>query len=225
MIETNVIKDLPFDSANYKVVEFLDFFRINNQKTAKVKDLGEKVASLNVYFFDYLKEYHIPIAFTKREEKNSIKFIKYEDLSFSVKILNSADKRTAKIFSLKEGTQLTLPIFEFHYGTLKDSLISDSHLITFNLCSAEDLKMVNRICSKINAVLKSFFERRNFILAEFSTTFGKFDGKLFMTGNFSPESLKVFPADNSVKWRDPYKLSNAANVRGYTDHLIKIISV
>lgn len=224
MIVTNLINDLPFDSANYKVIEFLDIFEINNQKRAKVKDLGARVASLHSFFFDYLKEYHIPIAFTKREQDNSIKLVKYESLPFTVKILNSADKRTAKIFSLKERTQLDLPIFEFHYGTMKDSLISDSHLITFNLCSAEDLKMVNRICSKINAVLKSFFERRNYTLAEFNTTFGKFDGKILMTGNFSPESLKVFPVADSPKWKDPYKLSTAANVKGYTDQLTNIIS-
>ncbi len=224
MIETNLIKDLPFDSANYQILEFLDIFHINSQKKAKVKDLGEKVASLNAFFFDYLKEYHIPVAYNKREEKSSIKFIKYEKLSLSVKILNSADKRTAKIFSLKEGTALELPIFEFHYGTQKDSLISDSHLITFNLCSTEDLKMINRICSKINAVLKSFFERRNFILAEISCTFGKFDGKIYLTGNFSPESVKVFPAEAQPKWKDPYKLTTAANIKGYTEQLIKSIS-
>lgn len=224
MTETNIIKDLPFDSTNYLIVEFLDSYNLNGQKIAKVKDLGEKVATLTNFFFDYLKEYHIPVAFSKRENKNSIKFIKYEKMSFSVKILNSADKRTAKIFSLKEGSILELPIFEFHYGNYKESLISDSHLITFNLCSSEDLKMINRICSKINAVLRSFFERRSYILAEISCVFGKFDGKVFMTGNFSPDSLKVFPLDKSQKWKDPYKLDSAANVKGYTDQLIKIIS-
>jgi phosphoribosylaminoimidazole-succinocarboxamide synthase len=225
MIETNLIKDLPFDSANYQVLEFLDYFHLNSQKKTKVKDLGEKVALLHSFFFDYMKEYHIPIGYTKRESKNSIKFIKYDKLSFSVKILNSADKRTAKIFSLKEGVSLELPIFEFHYGNQKETLISDSHLIAFNLCSSEDLKMVNRICSKINAVLKSFFERRNYILAEISCTFGKYDGKVFMVGNFSPESLKIYPKEHQPKWKDPYKLNTLATIKGYTDQLIKIISI
>lgn len=224
MIETNLIKDLPFDSANYQVVEFLDSFDLMPQKKAKVKDLGEKAAFLHTFFFDYLKEYHIPVAFTKREGNNSIKLIKYEPLSFNLKILNSADKRTAKIFSLKERTPLELPIFEFHFGNQKQSLISDSHLIAFNLCSVEDLKMINRICSKINAVLKSFFERRNYVLAEITCIFGKFEGKVLMTGNFSPESLKVFPLAEHTKWKDPYKLDTAANIKGYADQLVKILS-
>ncbi len=224
MIETNVIKDIPFDGGNYQIVEFLDVFHINSQKKTKIKDLGQKVTSLHSVFFDYLKEFHIPIAYVKKEEYNSLKFVKYEDLNFSIKILNSADKRTAKIFSLKEGSPLSLPVFEIHYGNQKESIISESHLITFNLCSTEDLKMINRICSKINAVLKSFFERRNFNLAELSCTFGKFDGKVYMTGNFSPESLKVFPLNEDPKWKDPYKLLTSVQLKGYTDQLIKIIS-
>lgn len=224
MIETNLIKEIPFDSGNYQILEYLDIFHINNEKKARVKDLGQKVTSLHTVFFDYLKEFHIPIAFIKKETGNSLKFVKYENLNFSVKILNSADKRTAKIFSLKEGSLLELPIFELHYGNNKESIISESHLIAFNLCSTEDLKMINRICSKINAVLKSFFERRNYLLAELSCTFGKFEGKVYMTGNFSPDSLKVYPANEDPKWKDPYKLITAAQIKSYTDQLIKIIS-
>jgi phosphoribosylaminoimidazole-succinocarboxamide synthase len=224
MIETNLIKDIPFDGGNYQIVEFLDIFNINNQKKTRIKDLGQKVASLHSVFFDYLKEFHIPIAYIKKEETNSLKFVKYENLNFSVKILNCADKRTAKIFSLKDGSSLELPVFELHYGNQKESMISESHLITFNLCSTEELKMINRICSKINAVLRSFFERRNFTLAELSCRFGKFEGKVYMTGNFSPDSLKVFPVNGDLKWKDPYKLLTSAHIKGYTDQLIKIIS-
>lgn len=224
MIETNLIKDIPFDGGNYQIVEFLDIFNINNQKKTRIKDLGQKVASLHSVFFDYLKEFHIPIAYIKKEETNSLKFVKYENLNFSVKILNCADKRTAKIFSLKEGSSLELPVFELHYGNQKESMISESHLITFNLCSTEELKMINRICSKINAVLRSFFERRNFTLAELSCRFGKFEGKVYMTGNFSPDSLKVFPVNEDLKWKDPYKLLTSVHIKGYTDQLIKIIS-
>lgn len=225
MIEIQVKTDSPFDSANYQILEFSDVFLINSQKKAKVKDLGHKAANLYSYFFDYLKEYHIPVAFIKKEGSNSLKFVKYEKFAFSIKILNSADKRTAKIFSLKEGTPLELPIFEIHYGDQKESIISESHLITFNLCNMDDFKMINRMCSKINAVLKSYFERRNYILAEISCTFGKFEGKVFMTGNFSPESLKILPVQYDPKWKNPYNLSKAANIKGYTDQLTRIISL
>lgn len=225
MIETHKKTDLPFDEGNYQGIIFLDNFFINAEKKIKVKDISKKTAAINAYFFEYLKEYQIPSAYHSKDSETSLKFFKNEEYKFRVKILNRADKRNAKIFNLKEGQDLGLPIMEFHYGFGKESVVCESHLISFNLCTADDLKMITRICSKINAVLKSFFERRNEILAEISLYFGKVEDKIYLTGDFSPASLKIFPTDDSVKWVNPYKLSTANEIKKYTDHLFNITSV
>jgi phosphoribosylaminoimidazole-succinocarboxamide synthase len=225
MIETILHKDIPFDEGNYQLLEYLDNYQINDGKKVKVKDIGKKVALTNTFFFDYLKEYHIPTAFLRIDGESALKFSTYKEYPFRVKILNSADKRNSKIFGMKEGSELNLPIFEFHYGCGKESMISESHLIAFDLCNPEDMKLITRICSKINAVLKSFFERRNEILAEVCCLFGKHEDKVFLIGDFSPASLKIFPKDESVKWTNPYKLSSALEVKKYTEHLFNIASV
>ena len=225
MIETILHKDIPFDEGNYQLIEYLDNYQIADGKKVKVKEIGKKIALTNAFFFDYLKEYHIPTAFLRKDGENSLKFSTYQEYPFRIKILNSADKRNSKIFGMKEGSELNLPIFEFHYGCSKESMISESHLIAFDLCNPEDMKLITRICSKINAVLKSFFERRNETLAEVCCHFGKYEEKVFLIGDFSPASLKIFPKDESVKWTNPYKLSSAAEVKKYTEHLFNIASV
>jgi phosphoribosylaminoimidazole-succinocarboxamide synthase len=225
MIETTKQTDLPFDGANYQLIEFEDYFHFNGSKKTKIKDIGKKVASTNAFFFEYLHEYHIPTAFHRKEADNSIKLLSSKEYQFRIKILNCADKRNAKIFGLKEGAEFTLPIFEFNYGDGKESVVCESHLISFDLCSVEDLKMITRICSKVNAVLKSFFERRNEVMAELSCTFGKSEDKILLTGDFSPTSLKIFPKDETVKWTNPYKLTKSLEVKKYTDHLYNIASV
>ena len=225
MIETILHKDIPFDEGNYQLIEYLDNYQIADGKKVKVKEIGKKVAQTNAFFFDYLKEYHIPTAFLRKDGENSLKFSTYQEYPFRIKILNSADKRNSKIFGMKEGSELNLPIFEFHYGCGKESVISESHLIAFDLCNPEDMKLITRICSKINAVLKSFFERRNETLAEVCCHFGKYEDKVFLIGDFSPASLKIFPKDEYVKWTNPYKLSSAAEVKKYPEHLFNIASV
>jgi phosphoribosylaminoimidazole-succinocarboxamide synthase len=225
MIRTTKKTDLPFDDTNYQLLEFEDIFFLNGEKKVKVKDIGKKIASTSAFFLEYLKEYHIPTAFHKIETDNSLKFLSTKEYPFRIKILNCADKRNAKIFNLKEGSDLSLPIFEFHYGFEKDSVVCESHLISFNLSSVEDLKMISRICSKVNAVLKSFFERKNEVLAEISCYFGKIDDKVFLIGDFSPSSLKIFPKDQSGKWINPYKLLTTTEIKKYTDHLYNIASV
>ncbi len=196
-----------------------------NSKKIKSKDIGEKFASINAFFFDYLKEYHIPAAFVKNVDKNHLKFIKYEKFPFFVKILNITDKRTAKIFGDKEGKQLGIPLYEFHFGDGKDTLISESHLISYNLCSNDDLKLISRMCSKINAVLKSFFERRNLLFAEVSCNFGRCNDKIYLTDDFTPKSIKVLPINNEAKLCDPYKLSTSAQIKNYTNQIYNLMSV
>jgi phosphoribosylaminoimidazole-succinocarboxamide synthase len=216
--------NLPFDEQNYLTVEYPDYFYADKNKKIKVKDLGKKFVSINSFFLDYLKEYHIPCAYIKNHSDNALVYVKYTKLSFTIKILNACDKRTSRIFLVKEGELLGLPLFEYHYGELKDSIISESHLTAFDLCSNEDLKIINRICSKVNAVLKAFFERRNETVAEVICTFGKFENKIYLVNDFSPLSLKIFTNGDSRKWTNPYQLTTSNEMRKYTDFLFNITS-
>ncbi len=217
-------REIPLDMQDYFVVEYFDFYSNNGSKKIKVKDLGEKFASINSFFFDYLKEYHIPAGFVKHHDKTSLKFIKHKRFPFSIKILNVIDKKTARIFGKKESEFLGLPIFEIHYGNSKDLLISESHLIAFDLCTNEEIKIIYRICSKVNAVLKSYFERRGFHLAEVSCSFGKSDDKIFLVDDFTPHSLKIIPLNKDEDGIDPYKFNTSAEIKHYTDHLHNLMS-
>lgn len=218
-----VSKDYPLDGNNYLLVEYYDFITDEKNKKIRVKGLGEKFAAINSFFMDYLKGYHIPSSFVKTHSKSTLKHLNLKKFSFYTKVLNVIDKRAAKIFVKKEQELLNLPIFEYHYDNGRDSLVSQSHLIAFDLCTHEDLKIIGRLCSKINAVLKSFFERRNEILAEVSCFFGKNEDKVYLIEDFTPRSLKTIPQERNEKSLNPYKLTTPSQLRKYTDHLLKII--
>jgi len=217
-------KDNHDDDHNFQMVEYPDYFIDLNNNKIKSKNLGEKFAAINSFFLDYLKEYHIPCSFLKLENKTCLKYLKHDKYPFSVRILNVIDKRTSRIFHKREFDNLPLPVFELHYGNGKDTLISESHLISFDLCNIEDYKIINRICSKINAVLKSFFERRNSLLAEVTCHFGKLDDKIYLLDDFTPASLKVIPLNKDNHFVDPYKFATSAEIKHYTDHLFNLMS-
>ena len=209
-------------SEKYKFLEFHDFFLNQKNKKSNLKNYGEKTAQLYSFFFEYIKGYNLPVSFVKKESNKILKLIESEEFQFRVKIVNSADIRTAKIFSVKAGSPLQLPIFEYHFGDLKESLVTESHLISFNLCTYDDLKFINRLCSKLNVILKSFFERRNALLVELTCIFGKFDGKINLVGDFSSLSLKVIDNEQSSKLPDPYKIETPAQMKKYTDYLLNL---
>ena len=218
-------KDLPLDDQNYTLLKYPDYLVADNNRKIKVKDLGSKFASINAFFLDYLKEYHIPISFLKTQNNSALKFLKHDRYPFFIKILNIIDKRTAKVFSRKEGELLNLPVFEIHYPNGRDSLVTESHLITFDICTNEDLRLINRICSKVNAVLKFFFERRSALLSEVICCFGKSEDKVYLVDDFTPASIKIIPQNTDGKWVDPYSLNTSADIRKYTDFLLNMTSV
>jgi phosphoribosylaminoimidazole-succinocarboxamide synthase len=224
IIEDLLKKDNHDADHTYQTIEYQDFILDFSNNKIKSKNLGEKFAFINSYFLDYLKEYHIPTSFCRLENKTHLKYLKHDKFPFSIRILNIIDKRTSRIFHKKENENLPLPVFELHYGNGKDSLISESHLITFDLCNIEDSKVINRMCSKINAVLKSFFERRNSLLAEVTCHFGKSEDKIFLVDDFTPASLKVLPLNKNDHYIDPYKFGTSAEIKQYTDHLFNLMS-
>jgi phosphoribosylaminoimidazole-succinocarboxamide synthase len=204
------------------ILEYPDFFI--NQKNKKItsKNLGEKTAALNSYFFEYIKEYNVPSAYLKKVNKKSIAFLKVEEFPFRIRIINTADTRTSKIFSIKVGSPLQLPVIEYHFGNARESLITESHIISFNLCTYDELKLINRICSKLNAIIKSFFERRNVSLLELTCRFGRFEGKVLLIDDFSSLSIKTSIDKTDTKFPDPFKIETAAQMNKYADYLQKL---
>lgn len=220
-MKRNTKENLTGAEPDLQLIEYNDFFITSKNKKVTVKNFGEKSALLSSYFFEYLKGYNIPCAFIKKATKNRLQFLKVTDFTFRVKVLNTADVRTARIFSVKPGSPLELPIQEYHYGDSKESVITESHIISFNLCSYDELKIINRLCSKINAIVKSFFERRSVSLVELTCIFGKFDGKIYLIGDFSPLSIKFVNSKPDEKL-DPYKIETFAQMKKYADYLLKL---
>ena len=81
MIETIKRNDIPFDEGDYQLIEYKDVYSVAEDKKVKVKDIGKKVALTNTFFFDYLKEYHIPTAFLRKDGESALKFSTFNFLS------------------------------------------------------------------------------------------------------------------------------------------------
>jgi phosphoribosylaminoimidazole-succinocarboxamide synthase len=222
LIEDFSAKDLlPGIDINYISVNYPDCFPGTD---IKIKGLGEKVSKINSFFLEYIKGYHIPAAFVRSVEKNSLLFLSHQKFPFFIKILNIIDKRSAKIFGQKEGSNISIPLFEIHFGNTRDSLITESHLQTFELCSVEELKIIYRISSKVNVVLKSYFNRRNFNLAELCCYFGKVEDKIYLVDGFTPDSLKIIPLENDSRSLNPYKLKTGNEMKHYTDLILNLLN-
>ncbi|HEX2867881.1 MAG TPA: phosphoribosylaminoimidazolesuccinocarboxamide synthase [Ignavibacteriales bacterium] len=205
------------------LLEYKDTVRLTSRTEAKIKDLGEKHLFINSFFLDYLNAYNVPTGYKKVEESTLI-LQNYSSYPFTITISNIIDRRTSRLFDKPEGTFLILPVFEFRIGgqDIRDNLITESHLISLDILPIEELKVIKRICTKVNAVLKSYFERRNSFLSEVTCYFGKDEEKIFIVDDFTPVSLKVLSLDPGQKNINPYKIKTPADYKEYVEFILSL---
>lgn len=145
----------------------------------------------------------------------------HKSFPFHIKLLNVVDKKSSKILSKKENENLTIPVSEIFFNHESEIPLNDSHIISYELSSVPDLKIIHRICTKLNVVLKSFFERRNFTLAEHKCYFGKYNDKVFVTGDFSPTNFKIFSTDGNANYLN--KFNTPFELKKYTETFLELI--
>lgn len=189
----------------------------------RAKNIGEYFAKLNSFFLEYLEKYNIPTGYLKTVDKNKLVFENLTVFPFNCKISNILDKKHAALFSKNENELLALPYSEFYCLAEQKHLINESHLLSFELATVEDLKIINRICSKVNAVLKSFFERRNFVLGELICYFAKSNEKIVLISDFSPLGIKILPIDGNFLNHKFLKRNNFEDLKLYTEFLLELI--
>lgn len=192
------------------------------EKKSKIKDFGIHSAKICSFFFEYISQFHIVSSYKDSINENTLLFYETNDFPFNIKVLNNLDERNSKLFGKKELEHLQIPIYEFHYGATENSVISESHIISLNLATIEEIKNMLRISTKVNAVIRSFFERRNVHLVELFLKFGKADDKILLTGDFSSTGIGL--SGNEINSFSFKKNEDSISLKKYTHFLTNLIS-
>mgnify|MGYP003874736157 CR=1 FL=1 len=159
---------------------------------------------ISCHLFDYLKGFHIPTYFLSKEEEN-VKRVKHvTDLPFEITIRNVASGEFATQFLLEENTRLVTPVMDFHFSdkAFKHIHINESYLCAFGYIEPEEMKILVKQAGKINAVLKSFFSRRNLHLDTICLRFGRTQsGNIVLAHELSPDTLFISEQEKVKKAR------------------------
>ena len=104
-------------------------------------------------------------------------------------------------YGLEEGQELSCPVQEFYLkdDERHDPMINQSHIIAFGMATADELKMIERMASKINAVLKSYFLRRQIKLVDFKLEFGRYKNKIMLGDEISPDTCRFWDVSTGEK--------------------------
>ena len=186
------------DSEDQLILAFNDNM-VDNDGTVKgkVKGKSSKNNDIASQIFEYLESYNVMTHFTSKLSDKEMQVKKCELLPLKIVISNAAEKNLSKKFGIQEGTLLTAPIIEYYYKNdkLKNPIVNESHMNALNLIGQEEVHFLGRTVVKVNAVLKSFFERRNMILSELRLSLGRYRGYLLVGDEISPDTCNFWGID------------------------------
>lgn len=189
-------------------IKFTDEFQYDG-KVKKFSGLADINSFCTTHFHKLLLSYNIPTAYIDSPSTHEIVFIKHQPLPLNVRIYNYSNKILNKIFNSKDETKLPSPIYEIYHINCPKYPLNEYHLLSFNLMSIDESRELIKLSSKINVIIKSFFERRGYDLLTLELEFGKNNSQLILTKIFTIDSFKLKPHNFTQQTLDLDKIPPA----------------
>lgn len=182
------------DDSDQLIHEFKDDAVVfESTRTELIKGKGIINKDIACYLFEYLEGFHIPTHFLKNLGGREMLVRQLEMIPVEVVMRNIAAGSFCKRYGIEEGKELNSPVMEFYLKNDEHHcpMINQTHIVAFQLATMDDFRMIERMTSKINAVLKSFFSRRNLRLVDFKVEFGQSKNKIILGDEISLDTCRL----------------------------------
>ncbi len=188
-------------TSNRVIMEFNEYVRDKNNKKKKVKDKAGINASISKNLFEYLNSYNVSNHFVTRLSDNELEVKKMDMVPIEILVRNCALGEFCDKYAIKEGEDLSSPVLEYYLKdeTLNKPMMGVSHIYALNLATKEEMLYINKTASKINVILKSYFERRNLKLIDIRLEFGRLNGAVRLGDEISLDTFRVFDLESKEK--------------------------
>ncbi|MGH1362431.1 MAG: phosphoribosylaminoimidazolesuccinocarboxamide synthase [Calditrichia bacterium] len=195
LVQGSVKKVYSTNNAEQAVVEFSDTVSANGKKKSSMNGKAELNNAISAYMFEYLESYNVPTHFSKLHDAKSFVAKRLEMIPIVIAVYNLASKELAERFNIEEGKVLEFPIVEMYYKDEKGErpMINEYHAYALGLCDRKDMTSIMRIATKVNAVLKSFFGRKQLQLVSFEIEFGRQNGQVMLADEVSLDTMRLWP--------------------------------
>lgn len=178
-----------------------DATAFNAQKKGTIEQKGVMNNKISSRLFEFLEAEGIPTHFEKRLSDREMLVKRVKILPLEVIIRNIAAGSLCRYLGLPEGRSLSRPTLEFCYkeDKLNDPLINEYHIMALDLASEEDLKVIKEYAFRINDLMKSFFRSLNIELVDFKLEFGRYQGKIILADEISPDTCRLWEVGTGRK--------------------------
>lgn len=182
------------DDSDQLIQEFKDDAVVfEGSKSEMIKGKGVINKDVSVYIFGYLEGFNVPTHFLKDLGGREMLVRRLEMIPAEVVMRNIAAGNLCERYGLEQGKELSSPIIEFYLknNERNDPMINQTHLVAFQFATLDEVHIIERLTSKVNAVLKSFFMRRNLKLVDFKLEYGRYKNKILLGDEVSLDTIRL----------------------------------
>ncbi len=178
-----------------------DATAFNGLKKGSIAGKGVINNKMTNIVFQYLAQNGIENHFVEELSDRETLVKKVEIVPLEVIVRNIAAGSFSQKYGVEEGTQLNNAILEFSYknDALGDPMINDMQITAIGIATVQELKTITESALKINELMKKFFIERDIILVDFKIEFGKYQNRIILADEVSPDTCRLWDANTKQK--------------------------
>ncbi|MFA6708554.1 MAG: phosphoribosylaminoimidazolesuccinocarboxamide synthase [Fusobacterium sp.] len=215
------------DIENQFIVDYKDdATAFNGLKKGSILNKGIVNNKMTNIIFKYLADNGIENHLIKELSDRETLVKKVEIIPLEVIVRNVAAGSFSKKFGVEEGTPLLNPIVEFSYKNdeLGDPMINNMQILAIGIAKQEDLDFISKEALKINELMKVFYSKRNINLIDFKIEFGRFEDKIILADEMSPDTCRLWDSETNEKLDKDRFRRDLGNVVEAYEEIFKRIS-
>ena len=190
------------DDEKLLIVDYKDdATAFNGLKKGQIMGKGVINNKMTNIILQYLADNGIETHFVKELSDRETLVKRVSIVPLEVIIRNVAAGSFSKKFGVEEGTPLKNPILEFSYKNdeLGDPMINELQALAIGIATKEEIDSISEQALKINELLKKFFLNVGIKLIDFKIEFGRYDGRVILADEISPDTCRLWDAETNEK--------------------------
>lgn len=190
------------DSESVLLMEFRDdASAFDGKKMSALNNKGKVNNQFNAFILDLLAKQGIETHFVETISTHESLVKKLDMFPIECVVRNRATGSLCRRLGVEDGLILDPPLFEFFLkdDALGDPLINENHILSFKWASQSDIDEMKRLTFQVNEILRELFDKANLILVDYKLEFGKFEGRVLLGDEFTPDGCRLWDKDTLEK--------------------------
>jgi len=197
-----------------------DTSAFDGEKTEQLERKGEVNNRFNAFIMEKLEEAGVETHFEELLSAEESVVKKLDMLPIECVVRNIATGSLVRRLGVEDGMDLEPPVFEFFLkdDERHDPMINEHHIRTFGWATDEEIETMKDLSFRVNQVLKQLFLDAGLLLVDYKLEFGRFQGRLLLGDEFTPDGCRLWDAETRDKLdKDRFRQGLGGVVEAYEE--------